>query len=296
MKQKYDKITKKHGEVIMKIIVTGSKGQLGSDVILQLKKNGIEAVEADLPEVDITDASAVENLITESEADGVIHCAAFTNVDMAETEKELCKRINFEGTLNLARSCEKHGIKLLYISTDYVFSGEGNEPFETDSPKTPCNFYGRSKLDGENAVLKNCSRHFIVRISWVFGENGKNFVKTMLRLAKEKSEINVVCDQIGSPTYTKDLAKLLCDMIATDKYGIYHATNENYCSWAEFADAIMEYSGAETKIIPIPSSEYKSVAVRPANSRLSKKSLVENGFERLPTWQDALKRFLKNVN
>lgn len=280
----------------MRIIVTGSNGQLGSDVMIQLKNNGAEAVVADIDTVDITDAAAVEKFIAESGADGVIHCAAFTNVDAAESEKELCEKINSEGTLNLARSCEKHGMKLLYTSTDYVFSGEGNEPFEADSPKSPCNFYGQSKLDGENAVLKNCSKHFIVRISWVFGENGKNFVKTMLRLSKEKSEISVVCDQIGSPTYTKDLAKLLCEMIATEKYGVYHATNENYCSWAEFASAIMEYSGAETKIIPISSEEYKSAAVRPANSRLSKKSLDSAGFERLPSWQDALRRFLRNVN
>ncbi|MBE6771254.1 MAG: dTDP-4-dehydrorhamnose reductase [Ruminococcaceae bacterium] len=280
----------------MKIIVTGAKGQLGSDVVLQLKNTGIEAICADLPELDITDAAAVEQFIAESGADSVIHCAAYTNVDTAESETEICRKINVDGTLNLARSCEKHGLKLLYISTDYVFSGDGCDAFETDSPNFPCNFYGQSKLEGENAALKNCSRCFVVRISWVFGENGKNFVKTMLRLAKERSEISVVCDQIGSPTYTKDLAILLCNMIKTEKYGIYHATNENYCSWAEFAAAIMECSGSEAKIIPIKSSEYKSVAKRPANSRLSKKSLDENGFDRLPPWQDALKRFLNNIN
>lgn len=280
----------------MKIIVTGAKGQLGSDVILQLKKNGTEAVEADLPELDITDADAVEQFVAQSGADGVIHCAAYTNVDSAESETELCRKINVDGTLNLARSCEKHGLKLLYISTDYVFSGDGHEAFETNSQKIPCNFYGKSKLEGEIAAIENCSKCFVVRISWVFGENGKNFVKTMLRLAEDRSEISVVCDQIGSPTYTKDLAKLLCNMILTEKYGVYHATNENYCSWAEFAAAIMEYSGSETKIIPIKSSEYKSVAKRPANSRLSKKSLDDNGFDRLPSWQDALKRFLNNIN
>ena len=279
----------------MKIIVTGAKGQLGSDVAAKLKKIGAEAIEADLPEIDITDAAKVEKFIAESGADGVIHCAAYTNVDSAETDRELCGKINIDGTRNLALSCEKHGIKLLYISTDYIFSGEGTEPFEVDSPKTPCNFYGKSKLDGENAALA-CSKSFVVRISWVFGENGKNFVKTMLRLSKEREEISVVCDQIGSPTYTKDLAVLLCEMIASEKYGVYHATNEGYCSWAEFAQTIMEYSGASTKINPINSSEYKSVAVRPANSRLSKKSLDENGFSRLPHWQDALKRFLENLN
>lgn len=280
----------------MKIIVTGSKGQLGSDVMLELNKRGIEAIGADLPELDITDAAAVENFISASNADGVIHCAAYTNVDTAESENDLCLKINTLGSFNLAKACEKHGLKLLYTSTDYVFSGEGNEPFETDSPKVPCNFYGKSKLEGENAVIENCKKHFIVRISWVFGENGKNFVKTMLRLSKERDEITVVNDQIGSPTYTKDLSILLCDMIKSEKYGIYHATNEGYCSWAEFAAKIMEISDANAKIIPISSAEYKSVAKRPENSRLSKKSLDINGFNRLPHWQDALERFLNNMN
>lgn len=279
----------------MKIIVTGSKGQLGTDVVARINEIGAEAVEADLPELDITNPEAVESFIAQSKADGVIHCAAFTNVDVAETERELCRKINVDGTANIAKSCENHGMKLLYISTDYVFSGEGTEPFETDSPVLPCNYYGVTKHEGETAALTECTKCFAVRISWVFGENGKNFVKTMLRLSKERDEISVVSDQTGSPTYTKDLAKLICEMIASEKYGIYHATNEGYCSWAEFAKTIMEYSGSETKIIPIGSAEYKSVAVRPSNSRLSKKSLDENGFNRLPPWQDALKRFLDNV-
>lgn len=278
----------------MRIIVTGSNGQLGTDVAAELKKRGHEAIGADLPETDITDKNATEKFISESKADAVIHCAAFTNVDLAESEKEACKKINFYGTLNIAQSCRKHGIKLLYISTDYVFSGEGTDAFETDSPKSPCNFYGESKLYGENAVCENCDKAFIVRISWVFGENGKNFVKTMLRLSKEKESLTVVDDQIGSPTYTKDLSRLLCDMIETEKYGIYHATNEGYCSWAQFASKIMNLSGASTKIIPVKSEEYKTVAVRPKNSRLSKKSLDENGFKRLPDWEDALKRYLLN--
>lgn len=276
----------------MKIIVTGSRGQLGSDVTAQLKKEGIEVIEASLPEIDITDSNAVENLVAESRADGVIHCAAYTNVDLAESEKELCRKINVDGTLNIARSCKNHDIPLLFTSTDYVFSGEGNTPFEIYSEKAPCNFYGESKLGGENAVIENCDKYFILRISWVFGENGKNFVKTMLRLAETKSEINVVADQIGSPTYTKDLAVLICQMIKTDKYGVYHATNEGFCSWADFAEKIMEYSDLPVKINRISSDEYKSAAVRPLNSRLSKKSLDEAGFCRLPDWQDALKRFL----
>ena len=276
----------------MKTIVTGSKGQLGSDIVTMLKQNGIETVGADLPEIDITDETTVEQFIDECKADAVIHCAAFTNVDLAETKKEACRKINVDGTVNIAKACEKFGLKMMYISTDYVFSGDGNEPFETDSPKKPCNIYGETKLAGENAVSEICSKYFVVRISWVFGENGKNFVKTLLRLSKEKSELNVVNDQIGSPTYTKDLAKLLCEMITTEKYGIYHATNEGFCSWAEFAEKIMELSGAKTKIIPVSSTEYKTVAVRPENSRLSKKSLDENGFTRLPSWENALVRYL----
>lgn len=278
----------------MKIIVTGSNGQLGTDVTAELTAKGHDVIGADLPETDITNEAQIEKLIAESKADAVIHCAAYTNVDLAEAEKEICRKINVDGTLNIARSCKKHSIKMLYISTDYVFSGDGEDAFETGSPKAPCNFYGESKLGGENAVTENCEKYFIVRISWVFGENGKNFVKTMLRLSKERESLTVVCDQVGSPTYTKDLSKLLCNMIETEKYGVYHATNEGFCSWAEFASKIMELSGAETKIIPIPSSEYKSTAVRPSNSRLSKKSLDENGFDRLPDWKNALKRYLLN--
>lgn len=276
----------------MRIIVTGAKGQLGSDVMQRLSEIGAEAIGADIDRLDITDEKAVDLFFKESHADGVIHCAAYTNVDLAESQKEICRKINADGTRNIAAACEKYGMKLLYLSTDYVFDGRGSEPFETDSPKAPCNFYGKTKLDGETEAARLCKRLFIVRISWVFGENGKNFVKTMLRLAAERSEISVVCDQTGSPTYTKDLAVLLCEMISGCKYGVYHATNEGVCSWAEFADKIMELSKSETKIIPIPSSQYKSAAVRPANSRLSKSSLDRNGFSRLPHWEDALQRFL----
>lgn len=276
----------------MRIIVTGAKGQLGSDVMQRLSEIGAEAIGADIDRLDITDEKAVDLFFKESHADGVIHCAAYTNVDLAESQKEICRKINADGTRNIAAACEKYGMKLLYLSTDYVFDGRGSEPFETDSPKAPCNFYGKTKLEGETEAARLCKRLFIVRISWVFGENGKNFVKTMLRLAAERSEISVVCDQTGSPTYTKDLAVLLCEMISGCKYGVYHATNEGICSWAEFADKIMELSKSETKIIPIPSSQYKSAAVRPANSRLSKSSLDRNGFSRLPHWEDALQRFL----
>ncbi len=276
----------------MKIVVTGSKGQLGSDVILRIKALGFEAAGADLPELDITDADVVDKYISNAKPDAVIHCAAYTNVDLAESENEICRSINENGTANIARACEKIGAKLIYISTDYVFDGKGTVPFETDCAKNPCNYYGISKLAGEIAAAE-CSRLFIVRISWVFGFNGKNFVKTMLRLSKEKSELTVVNDQVGSPTFTPDLAVLLCNMVTTDKYGVYHATNEGFCSWAEFADEIMKKAKATTKIIPVSSLEYKSsVAVRPLNSRLSKKSLDAAGFERLPHWQDALERFI----
>ena len=278
----------------MRIIVTGAKGQLGSDVMQRLSEIGAEAIGADIDRLDITDEKAVDLFFKESHADGVIHCAAYTNVDLAESQKEICRKINADGTRNIAAACEKYGMKLLYLSTDYVFDGRGTVPFETDSPKAPCNFYGETKLEGETEAARLCKKLFIVRISWVFGENGKNFVKTMLRLAAERSEISVVCDQTGSPTYTKDLAVLLCEMILGCKYGVYHATNEGICSWAEFADKIMELSKSETKIIPIPSSQYKSAAVRPANSRLSKSSLDRNGFSRLPHWEDALQRFLGN--
>lgn len=280
----------------MKILVTGAGGQLGSDVMLRLGRLGIEAVGTDASALDITDRAAVNAFFDRERPDGVILCAAYTNVDLAETEREKCRRVNVGGTANIAAACAEYGSKLLYTSTDYVFDGKGEAPFEVDSPKAPCNFYGETKLGGEEAVLALCPRHFIVRISWVFGKNGKNFVKTMLRLAKSRDEIRVVDDQIGSPTYTPDLAALLCDMISGDKFGVYHATNEDYCSWAEFAAAVMELSGSGAKITPIPSSEYPSPAARPANSRLSKRSLDDAGFDRLPPWRDALARFLSDID
>lgn len=276
----------------MKVVVTGAAGQLGYDVMQRLELCGIQAVGMDLPQVDITDKAAVEGFILSEKPDGVIHCAAYTAVDNAETEKELCSAVNEAGTRNVAEACKKCGSKLIYISTDYVFSGKGEEEFETDSPKAPCNHYGASKLAGEEAALQNCDKCFIVRISWVFGVNGKNFVKTMLRLAETREELTVVNDQTGSPTYTYDLAILLCNMIQTEKYGVYHATNEGLCTWAEFAGEIMRLAGKNTKIIPVTSAEYKTAAVRPLNSRMSKKSLDQNGFGRLPAWQDALARYI----
>lgn len=276
----------------MRVIVTGAGGQLGTDVMKELISLGYEAIPADLPTLDITDKEKTVSFIAEINPDAVIHCAAYTAVDLAETEREKCRSINVGGTENIAYACRKCGAKLLYLSTDYVFGGKGNIPYEIDSEISPCNYYGETKYQGEEAVRKN-EKHFIVRISWVFGKNGRNFVKTMLRLSQERDEISVVNDQIGSPTYTPDLAYLLCKMIATEKYGTYHATNEGYCSWAEFAAKIMGLSGSKTRIIPISSAEYKSAAARPENSRMSKISLDENGFDRLPSWQNALERYFK---
>lgn len=274
------------------ILVTGVNGQLGYDVIKELKNRNIECLGIGRKELDITNKNHVKRYIENLNPECVIHCAAYTAVDNAEDEKEICYNVNVEGTENIARACKTIDAKMIYISTDYVFDGEGNTPFEIDNNKRPKSVYGNTKYEGELKVQELLSKYFIVRISWVFGKNGNNFVKTMIRLGKEKDSINVVCDQIGSPTYTVDLAKLLCNMALSDKYGVYHATNEGFCSWAEFAEEIMRVAKLKCKINYIPTSEYKSKAVRPLNSRLSKKSLSQNGFKLLPDWKDALSRYL----
>ncbi len=276
----------------MKILVTGAQGQLGHDVVLRLNQLGHEPFATDRSTLDITDSQQVEAFFEAEKPDAVIHCAAYTAVDKAEAERKLCTLINITGSENIAVAAEKHGAKMLYVSTDYVFGGAGTEPYEVNSEKAPVNHYGATKLKGENAVIKNCKRHFIVRTSWVFGVNGKNFVKTMLFIGSKKNEISVVNDQVGSPTFTRDLAKLICDMIVTEKYGVYHATNEGFCSWYDFAKKIMELSGTECEVKPISTGEYPCAALRPANSRLSKASLDEAGFERLPDWQTALEQYL----
>ena len=227
--------------------------------------------------------------------DAVIHCAAYTKVDLAEDEPERCWAVNADGTRNMAAACRKTGAKLLYISTDYVFPGAGERSYETGDPTGPVNTYGRSKLAGELAVQSLLEKYFIVRISWVFGKNGNNFVKTMLRLAETKAELSVVCDQIGSPTYTADLAPLLCDMVQTERYGVYHATNEGTCAWSEFAEAIFELAGRQVVVHPIPTSAYPTRAARPLNSRMSKECLHSNGFQELPEWKNALARYLKEI-
>jgi len=279
----------------MKILVTGAAGQLGTDVVAQLNKRGIECIGTDIAAangidtLDITNEKAVQAFFAAHKPECVIHCAAYTAVDKAEDEPELCFKVNAEGTENLAKACRETGSEMIYISTDYVFGGEGDTPYETDAVKTSISsVYGMSKLAGEEAVIKHLNKYYIVRISWVFGKTGNNFVKTMLKLAETRDEINVVCDQIGSPTYTPDLAILLCDMVLSGIYGTYHATNEGFCSWAEFAAEIMRLSGSPCKINPIPAEQYPTKATRPKNSRLSKASLDNAGFARLPSWQNAL--------
>ncbi len=276
----------------MKILVTGVAGQLGHDVCLRLDKLGIENRGVDIADFDLTDAQAVSTYIKEYAPDAIIHCAAYTNVDKAEDEPELCARVNADGTANMARAAKEIGAKMIAVSTDYVLAGEGDEPLDTDAKYNPQSVYGETKMRGEIAAREILDRLFIVRIAWAFGVNGKNFVRTMLRLGAEKDEIGVVCDQFGSPTYTEDLAVLLCDMIRTEKYGTYHATNEGFISWADFAQAIMREAGLNCRVNPITSDQYPSKAKRPANSRLSKECLDRAGFSRLPAWQDALQRYI----
>lgn len=283
----------------MKVLVTGVKGQLGFDVMNELKKRGIEGIGVDVDEMDITDAATCRKVITEAGPDAVIHCAAYTAVDAAETNMEICRKVNAGGTRNIALVCRDLDIKMMYISTDYVFNGQGERPWEPDDERQPLNAYGQSKYEGELAIEELVKKFFTVRIAWVFGVNGKNFIKTMLRLGKERGAVSVVDDQIGSPTYTYDLARLLVDMIQTEKYGRYHATNEGLCSWYEFAVEIFKQAGMEVTVTPVSTAEYTAMypnqAKRPMNSRISKEKLSENGFERLPSWQDALGRYLKEI-
>ena len=276
----------------MKILVTGVKGQLGHDVVNELEKRGIEAIGVDIDEMDITDAVSVDKVIREATPDAVIHCAAYTAVDAAEENQELCRKVNADGPRNIARVCRELDIKLLQVSTDYVFEGTGERPWEPEDECQPKSVYGQTKYEGELAVKELMDKYFIVRIAWVFGINGKNFVKIMLNLAKTHDTIRVVNDQFGSPTYTYDLARLLVDMVLTDKYGTYHATNEGDCSWYEFACAIFEEAGVKVNVVPVTSEEYGAKANRPFNSRMSKEKLTQMGFERLPEWRNALHRYI----
>lgn len=276
----------------MKILVTGVRGQLGYDVVRELTRRGIEAVGVDVEEMDITDAGSVETVIRGVSPDAVIHCAAYTAVDAAEENEAVCRRVNADGPQNIANVCRALDIKMVHISTDYVFGGQGEQFWKPDDACAPQSVYGQTKYEGELAVRNTLDKYFIVRIAWAFGFNGRNFVRTMLNLSKNHDTITVVNDQFGSPTYTYDLAKLLADMALTDKYGIYHATNEGVCCWYDFAKAIFEEAGIDVKVVPVTTAEYGAKASRPANSRMDNSKLTENGFERLPAWRDALARYI----
>ena len=302
----------------MKIFVTGVGGQLGHDIVNELASRGIEAVGSDIApgysgiqdgsavcsapyvQMDITDAASVERILLQVKPDGVIHCAAWTAVDLAEEKENIPKvrAINATGTQNIARVCKELDCKMVYISTDYVFDGQGEIPWDPDCKDyKPLNVYGQTKLEGELAVANTLEKYFIVRIAWVFGLNGKNFIKTMLTLGKKYDTLRVVCDQIGTPTYTLDLSRLLVDMVQSDKYGYYHATNEGgYISWYDFTCEIFRQVGCATRVTPVTTAEYGlSKAARPYNSRLDKSKLTRMGFAPLPTWQDALARYLKEI-
>ena len=293
----------------MKVFVTGVGGQLGFDVMNRLKAKGHEPIGSDILDssefsnyvkLDITDETAVKSVLCDIKPDVVIHCAAWTAVDAAEDEENTEKvfKINAKGTENIAKVCKELDCKMVYISTDYVFDGQGETPWDPDCKDyAPLSVYGKSKLEGEKAVSSILDKYFIVRIAWVFGLNGKNFIKTMLNVGAKYDTVRVVCDQIGTPTYTLDLSKLLVDMVETEKYGYYHATNEGgYISWYDFTCEIFRQAGYNTKVVPVTTEEYGiSKAARPFNSRLDKSKLVKNGFEPLPDWQDALSRYLKEI-
>lgn len=279
----------------MKVLVTGANGQLGSALLQRLKLLDIECKGFNRNDLDLTNKRKTVQYIERYNPNAVIHCAAYTAVDKAEAEKEACFDVNVKGTQNIAFACGCIDSKLIYISTDYVFDGNSKEPYETDAKPNPVNYYGYTKYQGELG-LKALPKVFIVRTSWVFGENGNNFIETMLRLGRQAKPIRVVDDQVGSPTYANDLAVLLCEMIYTEKYGIYHATNEGFCSWFDFSKTIFDYANMKIELIPVKSADYVTVALRPKNSRLSKQSLDIGKFSRLPGWEDAVKRYLINKN
>lgn len=281
----------------MKYLVTGYNGQLGYDIVRELKNRGVndtDIIPTDVKDMDITDRDAVIKKVTEVKPDVIFHNAAWTNVDGAEDSKELCEKVNYLGTKNMVDAAKMVGAKIVYISTDYVFDGTKDGMYEVNDQTNPLSVYGMTKYQGEEAV-RSYDNHFIVRISWVFGINGKNFIRTMLKLSESRNELNVVADQVGSPTYTVDLARLLVDMVSTNKYGTYHANNEGFCSWAEFAKYIFDSSNIDMKVNAIPTSSYPQKATRPLNSKLSKKSLDDAGFSRLPDWKDAVNRYKEEL-
>lgn len=280
----------------MKVLVTGANGQLGYDVIKRLEEKGMEYLGTDRETLDITNKDDVKKVIRDYRPDVVVHCAAYTAVDKAEDERELCHAVNVLGTRYIAEACKEIDAKMIYVSTDYVFDGEGDKPFNVTDKPNPINYYGKTKYEGELEVQKRINKYVIVRISWVFGSNGNNFVKTMLKLGNERDEISVVEDQVGSPTYTYDLAELLLEMIETDNYGVYHATNEGYCSWYEFACEIFRQAGMDVKVNPIKTENYPTRAKRPRNSRIDKNNLISCHFKQMKKWEDALASYLnKNI-
>jgi dTDP-4-dehydrorhamnose reductase len=279
----------------MRVLVTGYGGQLGYEVVRLLESRGVECRGVDVADFDLTDAAAILAYVKTYAPTVIVHCAAYTNVDKAESQPEICVAVNGVGTMNMARAAVAVGASMVYISTDYVFPGTGTRPWEVNDPYGPKNVYGLSKVQGEDAVRSLLTRYFILRTSWVFGLNGKNFVRTMLRLGREKEELRVVCDQVGSPTYAKDLARVICDLIPTEYYGIYHVRNEGFISWAEFAEMIMRKAGLSCRIVPVPSSEYPTPAKRPLNSRLSAAELAETGIAPMPSVEDALTRYLREL-
>lgn len=280
----------------MRVLVTGVNGQLGHDVMKLLANTNHQAFGYDREDMDITDEQSVQKEVDKVQPDVIIHCAAYTAVDKAETDEETAYKVNALGTKYLAEAAKKHNAKMIYVSTDYVFDGSANEPYEVDHPTNPIGAYGKTKLAGENFLKRVLDKHFIVRTAWVFGANGNNFVKTMLRLGKERGEVGVVADQVGTPTYTPDLAKFLIELMESDKYGTYHATNSGICSWYEFAVEIFKQAGMENvKVNPLTTDQYPTPAKRPKYSVLSKAMIEQNGFSPLPDWKDALKRYLMEL-
>lgn len=280
----------------MKVLVTGVNGQLGYDVVKELEKREHQAVGVDRERMDLTSTEQIKECIENVKPEAIIHCAAYTAVDKAEDEEELCRRVNAIATKEIAEHAKELDIPMIYISTDYVFDGTKNGEYKEEDTPNPINVYGKTKHEGELYVQKLLEKYYIVRISWVFGENGNNFVDTMFRLSKGRDKLNIINDQVGSPTYTKDLARLLVDMIETDKYGIYHATNEEYCTWYEFANEIFNVYNASIEVNPIATSEYPTKAKRPMNSKMNKDKLNINGFIKLRAWKDALKDYIETIN
>lgn len=276
-------------------MVTGATGLLGREAVRELRARGHECLGVSTADFDLTDAEAVHRAVAACQPQAIIHCAAWTAVDQAESEPEKCMAVNGLGTLHLVRAAQNAGAKLLYVSTDYVFDGSGDAPHEADDRTAPLNVYGLSKLQGEEAVRGVMSRYFILRTSWVFGAGGPCFVGTMLRLGRERQQVSVVRDQVGAPAYAPDLAALIADMIVTDRYGVYHASNGGSCSFAELAQTAMRADGSRCRVQPITTAEYGAAARRPLNGRLSMRSLDENGFRRLPTWENALHRYLNEM-